>query len=260
MRKTIRGHDDDDDEEDDELPSLHYSEIRGACRRQPRASFPAASSPGGPPGFENSVVEIYDVSSQLGRLKGAMDAKPLQEKSRQQKALQAHSHGAEGFALDWSPCCAGLLASGDCRSRIHIWQPLPAGSWAVGKGLRGHEGSVEDIQWSPQEESVFMSASTDKTLRVWDYRVGDSPQLTVQAHEDEVNVLSWNRHQSFLVLPGADDGTLRIWDLRHLANGGSNPGGQLRWPPSRITRIRSRRWSGVHSRRACWRCRRETSK
>lgn len=39
---------------------------------------------------------------------------------------------AEGYAIDWSPVAAGRLASGDCRSRIHVWEPTPAGKWAVG--------------------------------------------------------------------------------------------------------------------------------
>lgn len=77
---------------------------------------------------------------------------------------------AEGYALDWSPVLAGRLASGDCRSRIHVWEPAPGGRWAVGPAFRGHQGSVEDLQWSPSEETVFASASVDKTIRIWDTR------------------------------------------------------------------------------------------
>ena len=46
---------------------------------------------------------------------------------------QVHTHSAEGFALDWSPVAAGRLASGDCRSRIHVWEPSPAGGRAGGR-------------------------------------------------------------------------------------------------------------------------------
>lgn len=43
---------------------------------------------------------------------------------------------AEGYAIDWSPVAAGRLASGDCRSRIHVWEPTPAGKWAVGGAFK----------------------------------------------------------------------------------------------------------------------------
>jgi ribosome assembly protein RRB1 len=40
---------------------------------------------------------------------------------------------------------------------------------------------------------VFISASADRTLRVWDVRNRQGPMLTTKAHQQDVNVCSWNR-------------------------------------------------------------------
>lgn len=63
----------------------------------------------------------------------------------------------------------------------------------VSGAYAGHENSVEDLQWSPTEETVFASSSVDKTIRVWDTRERSKPMLTVQAHDTDVNVISWNQ-------------------------------------------------------------------
>jgi len=124
---------------------------------------------------------------------------------------------AEGYALDWSPCVAGLMAAGDCNNNIHLWEPrADSGAWVVDRApCKGHEGSVEDIQWSPTEPDVFISSSVDRHIFVWDRRQRTEPMLKVLAHEADVNVVSWNHSTSYMLASGGDDGTLRIWDLRN---------------------------------------------
>jgi ribosome assembly protein RRB1 len=119
---------------------------------------------------DTAQVQVWDVAALLSEL--AAEAEPTAGAARVQKlaARQVHTHAAEGFALDWSPAAEGRLASGDCRARIHVWEAAPGGRWAVGAGLKGHEASVEDLQWSPGEATVFASASVDRTIRIWDTR------------------------------------------------------------------------------------------
>lgn len=66
--------------------------------------------------------------------------------------------------MDWSPCAPGVMATGDCSGSIHLWEPRTDGSaWAVDKApCKSHDGSVEDIQWSPTEPSVLISSSVDR--------------------------------------------------------------------------------------------------
>lgn len=145
---------------------------------------------------ETGVVSIFDLTQHLSEL-AAETGEPKRQKQPQKLSArqQFAGHGAEGFAIDWSPVAAGRLATGDCRSRLHIWEPTPGGKWAVGSAqcTGGHTASVEDIQWSPSEETVLASCSVDKTIRVWDTRSRTQPMISVTAHETDVNVVSWNR-------------------------------------------------------------------
>lgn len=57
----------------------------------------------------------------------------------------------------------GVLATGDCSSNIHIWTPRED-RWHVDlRPFKSHTKSVEDIQWSPNEDNVLASCSVDKT-------------------------------------------------------------------------------------------------
>lgn len=60
-----------------------------------------------------------------------------------------------------------MLASGDCKGNIHIWNISDndnSATWHVDqRPYNSHEPySVEDIQWSPNERHVLASCSVDK--------------------------------------------------------------------------------------------------
>ena len=201
--------DEDEDENVDEDPTIEHVNVAHAGGVNRIRSMPQN------PGFvatmaDTSQVHIFDFSDSLRSMmtkgpRGVAPTKPL---------FSFRGHRSEGYALDWSPAAAGRLATGDCAGAIHVWNGSGA-NWQVdAKAFTGHTGSVEDIQWSPTEGTVFSSASSDRTVRIWDTRGKTGPQISIDAHLDDVNVISWNRSVAYLLASGCEDGSFKVWDLR----------------------------------------------
>ena len=171
---------------------------------------------------ETGHVQVWDLSSHMKML-GEEKIGPRTQKNKvkqvHQTPLHIAQHPAEGYAMDWSGRSESLL-TGDCKGQILLtrhdgtlvnWQTDP-------QGFQGHQDSVEDLQWSPAEDTVFASCSVDKTVKIWDTRQRTKPGLSFEAHDTDVNVISWNRLTSCMIASGGDDGTLRIWDMRFISN------------------------------------------
>ncbi|XP_045821315.1 protein HEAT STRESS TOLERANT DWD 1 isoform X2 [Trifolium pratense] len=168
---------------------------------------------------ESGYVQIWDMSAHLTAL-AETEIEGVQGVDAVQVPLQKFKHRDEGYAIDWSPLVPGRLVSGDCNNNIYLWEPTSAATWNIDKTpFTGHTGSVEDLQWSPGEPHVFASCSVDKSIAIWDTRLGRSPAASFEAHKADVNVLSWNRLVSCMLASGSDDGNISIRDLRMLKDG-----------------------------------------
>ena len=224
-------------------------------------------------------MQIWDIGAELDTLASVQgDSNELRD-TVHLAAQHAHKHDDEGFALDWSKVSEGRLASGDCQSAVHVWDPAQGGHWSVSQPYRGHEGPVEDVQWSPSDASQFMSCSVDQSIKVWDTRLGQTAQLSVPAHTADVNVISWNASVAYSLASGGDDGRLRVWDLRSFEEPVADfayhrfaavhalqtydgdvlltmvPRGASTSPSLKLVTagVRSLQWSGVHTSAQCCR-------
>ena len=74
--------------------------------------------------------------------------------------------------------------------------------------LEDHTESVNCVAVTTNGEKA-VSASSDKTIKIWDIENGEVLQ-TLHEHEDEVNCVTLNPSGD-LVVSASDDGTLKIW-------------------------------------------------
>lgn len=237
--------DEDDDDDDDGLDDdaiLEYrsiphmggiNRVRAAPVAPPTSSDVDASLDPYPVAAwsELGKVNIYDVRPLFNALERPGTSYDKKKASQPLYTIEAH-RGVEGYAMDWagSSSSAGAAArasslrllTGDLHSNIYLTTSNNSGFTTNPTPFASHTSSVEDLQWSPSEQTVFASCSADCSVRVWDVRVKSRKSvITVdRAHPQDVNVISWNRKTEYLLVSGGDEGGLNVWDLRNFKSGG----------------------------------------
>ncbi|KAL9130447.1 MAG: hypothetical protein Q9217_001370 [Psora testacea] len=215
--------DDDDDSSDEsaepilETKSIPLSSTTNRIRAR---QIPSPDSSHPPTTFtatmlESAELQIHNITPHLTSFDTPGTIITPQQ-SRPVATIKVHR--SEGYAVAWSPLFAtGKVLSGDNDGRIFLTTQEPGGKWTTDtRPFIGHQGSVEDVQWSPNERNVFASASSDGTVKIWDIRSKSrKPAVSVQVSETtDVNVLSWSKQTPHLLATGADDGQWAVWDLR----------------------------------------------
>lgn len=109
-----------------------------------------------------------------------------------------------------------LLAGGDSG----IVQAFDTSSRAILRQWRGqhaHKQAVHVVRWNPTVLTELMSASDDRTVRVWDL-TEDEAKWTGVGHEDYVRCGCYLPGQDGIVVTGSYDQTVRVWDTRQPSN------------------------------------------
>ncbi|HZF55699.1 MAG TPA: protein kinase [Polyangiaceae bacterium] len=92
----------------------------------------------------------------------------------------------------------------DSADSARVWD---ARTLEVRRWLRGHRGLLTDIAVSP-DGSRAVTASRDKTIRLWDLGSGEGRVLG--SHEDSVTSVAFSPDGE-RVVSASDDGTARLW-------------------------------------------------
>lgn len=103
-----------------------------------------------------------------------------------------------------------LVAGGDSGAIL----VFDINSRAILKTWREHKQAVWTTKWSPTDLTALMSASDDRTLRLWDLPSGESVK-TFTGHQDYVRSGCFvPGYGSNLLVSGSYDQTVRLWDAR----------------------------------------------
>jgi WD40 repeat protein len=186
---------------------------------------------------ENKSVNTLDIDRSGNRLiTGCMDGtiKIWDFTSMNRRPAATHTIEAGNnypiMSLSWAPSGGFFLAAiGDCQAKIYDRD----GNLEIGclKGdnylhdignTKGHTYPLTDGKWHPIERNLFITASRDSTVRVWDIYskpMGIEQSLmqisllkakTNKNHKIPVNSCNYS-NDGKLIIAGVNDGTIQMW-------------------------------------------------
>jgi len=106
-----------------------------------------------------------------------------------------------------------LTSSDDMTIKLWDWDK----KWNCTQVFEGHTHYVMQVAFNPKDNNSFVSASLDRTLKVW--QLGStSPNFTLEGHEKGVNCVAYyaGGDKPYLI-SGADDRNVKIWDYQNKA-------------------------------------------
>ncbi|KAJ8440595.1 hypothetical protein Cgig2_028724 [Carnegiea gigantea] len=87
--------------------------------------------------------------------------------------------------------------------------------------FKGHEDTVEDVQFCPTSAQQFCSVGDDSCLILWDARAGLAPVTKVEkAHDADLHCVDWNPFDENFILTGSADNSVHMFDRRFLTSSG----------------------------------------
>jgi WD40 repeat protein len=75
--------------------------------------------------------------------------------------------------------------------------------------LRGHDGEVRGVAWSPDSRRLA-TGLTDRTVRIWEAESG-TEIIVIGAHAKAVESVSWSP-DGRRIASASQDETARVWD------------------------------------------------
>ena len=81
---------------------------------------------------------------------------------------------------------------------------------------QGHTDAVNAIAFNPASDFVLATASSDKTIGIWDLRQFKETLHVLEGHTDQVTSIAWHPSEESILGSGGHDRRVIFWDLNRV--------------------------------------------
>ncbi|KAJ1359141.1 WD repeat-containing protein 12 [Parelaphostrongylus tenuis] len=103
---------------------------------------------------------------------------------------------------------SGLVISSNTDAVPRLYDCRSHDGSLVKQSFIGHNGWVSCVKWNPRDEVCFVSASFDKSMKMWDIRSSKTSLFDLHGHEDRILCCAWGDD---LVASGSADSTIKVF-------------------------------------------------
>eukprot|EP00825_Cyclidium_porcatum_P009398 TRINITY_DN1478_c0_g1_i1.p1 TRINITY_DN1478_c0_g1~~TRINITY_DN1478_c0_g1_i1.p1 ORF type:complete len:353 (+),score=52.39 TRINITY_DN1478_c0_g1_i1:1437-2495(+) len=129
---------------------------------------------------------------------------------KQLQTLQK-SHMKGIYQTTWHPNNQNLFASVGADGMLKIWDLKSEMNQKLVAGIKAHIGDVLSCDFSKYDE-IIATASTDKSIKLWDLRKLQIPVHVLQGHRYPVRKIKFSPHQPNILASGSYDMNVNIWN------------------------------------------------
>merc|ERR1712086_400963 len=148
-------------------------------------------------------------------LTGSMDGTVCLTDARSPDVVQRWTLPSEVECVSWKPTDPTVFSASTDSGLVLEFDARAGGGSAPRFTLDAHSDACSVVAHNPTVEGLFLTASHDKSVKVWDSKSGQ-PKLLGQNNLDigAVFTASFWQDSPFIVAVGGESGKLKLWDVR----------------------------------------------
>ena len=120
-----------------------------------------------------------------------------------------HAHSRAITDINFSAHHPDILSTCSVDSFVHCWDLRTPSRPAI--SFSDWLAGATQVKWNRQDPHIIASAH-DRSLKIWDDRMGAYPIRSIEAHSTKIYGVDWNRVRSDAVVTCSLDRTIKFWD------------------------------------------------